>query len=143
MEEIEKYSGKTTAFVMILPGGKGYVLSLKKNADITADFPDDTHPEIAKLDVSILHQYVFARVWVGNPEIELDDQDIYYVKDPGAALKMLTGPNPASAVFLMNAPQMEQVHNISNAGMRMPHKTTFFYPKLLSGLVMRDHSAPW
>jgi uncharacterized protein (DUF1015 family) len=43
----------------------------------------------------------------------------------------------------MNPPKMEQVRTIASKGLRMPHKTTFFYPKLLSGMVLRDHSAPW
>jgi uncharacterized protein (DUF1015 family) len=93
------------------------------------------------LDVSVLHQYILPQVWIGNPEMELDDQDIFYVKDAGKSLAMLGAPTHASVVFLMNPPTMEQVRNIASHNLRMPHKSTYFYPKLLTGMVLRDHRA--
>jgi uncharacterized protein (DUF1015 family) len=143
VKKIEELGQKSTSFAMVLPGGKGYFLSLKKDSGIENEQPDSMEEDIAKLDVSILHQFIIAQVWVGNPEIELDDQDVYYVKDAGDALKMLAAPTSASAVFLMNPPKIEQVRAISMKRLRMPHKTTFFFPKLLTGLVMRDLSIPW
>ncbi|MFP4380486.1 MAG: DUF1015 domain-containing protein [Candidatus Sumerlaeia bacterium] len=143
MKKLESMGESGTAFVMILPGGKGFYLQLKKDADITEELPESMDEDIAKLDVSILHQYIISQVWVGNPEIELDDQDVFYVKNAEDAIKMLGAPVKASAVFLMNAPKIEQVNTISTKRLRMPHKTTFFYPKLLTGMVLRDLSAPW
>ncbi|HUT24403.1 MAG TPA: DUF1015 domain-containing protein [Sumerlaeia bacterium] len=141
--EIEDLGRRTNAFALVLPGGRGYLLSLKPNVDPASEMREDVPAAIAKLDVSILHEYILAKVWVGNPEIELDDRDIEYVKDPGAALKMLGPPTFASGVFLMNQPSMEEVREITSQNLRMPHKTTYFYPKLLSGMVLRDLSAPW
>jgi uncharacterized protein (DUF1015 family) len=54
---------------------------------------------------------------------------------------MLGAPTHASVVFLMNPPTMEQVRNIASHNLRMPHKSTYFYPKLLTGMVLRDHRA--
>jgi uncharacterized protein (DUF1015 family) len=141
--KLELLGKKAMSFAMILPGGKGYSLGLKHGARIKSEMPENMDKDIASLDVSVLHHYIIAQVWVGNPEIELDDQDIFYPKDAASALKMLGAPTYASAVFLMNPPKMEQVRTIASKGLRMPHKTTFFYPKLLSGMVLRDHSAPW
>jgi len=39
-------------------------------------------------------------------------------------------------VFFMNATRIEQVRNLAEKGIRLPQKATFFYPKLLSGLVI-------
>jgi uncharacterized protein (DUF1015 family) len=141
--KLEALGKKSMSFGMVLPGGKGYLLSLKPGAKIRSEMPERMDKDIAGLDVSVLHNYIIAQVWVGNPEIELDDQDIFYPKDAATALKMLGAPTYASAVFLMNPPRMEQVRAIASKGLRMPHKTTFFFPKLLSGMVLRDHSAPW
>ena len=44
--------------------------------------------------------------------------------------------NGASAVFIMAYPKMQDIINISQVGLRMPQKSTYFYPKLLSGLVI-------
>jgi uncharacterized protein (DUF1015 family) len=41
----------------------------------------------------------------------------------------------ADAAFLVRAPTMEQVVEIASAGELMPEKTTYFFPKLTSGLV--------
>lgn len=141
--KLEALGENTTAFMMVLPGGKAYTLCLKPDAKIRADMPSRLDKDIANLDVSILHHYIILQVWVGNPEVELDDQDIFYPKDAASALKMLGAPTYASAVFLMNAPRIGQVRQIAGKNLRMPHKTTFFYPKLLTGMVLRDHSAPW
>ena len=137
-------AGRTTpSFIMVLPGGKAYLLRLKKNAAIAEEMRSGIPELISRLDVTILHEYIISNVWVGNPEIELDDKDVFYVKDAVAALEMLKAPTRASAVFLMNPPRMEQVQAIASQNLRMPHKTTYFYPKLITGMVLRDHSVPW
>ena len=140
MEKLVELGKSGTAFAMVLPGGKGYYLTLKSKEAIRREMAEDLHPEIAALDVSLLHEYIIPQVWVGNPEMEFDDHDIFYVKDAGEALKMLGAPTFASAVFLMNAPTVEQVRTIAMKNLRMPHKSTYFYPKLLTGMVLRDHT---
>lgn len=44
----------------------------------------------------------------------------------------------AQAAFLLGRPTVDEIKAVSEAGDVMPQKSTFFYPKLLSGLVMRD-----
>ena len=143
LAEMVKMGAKGTTFAMVFPSGKGAFLTLKDGVDIAPEMIQENPPEIAKLDVSILHDYLIPKVWVGNPEIELDDQDVFYVRDAAEALDKLKAPVKASATFLMNSPTIEQVREVASKNLRMPHKTTYFYPKLLTGLVVRDHSAPW
>lgn len=139
-KRLEKASAQGPAFAMVLPDGRGCVIRLKPEADILPEMPEGIDPAIARLDVSVLHLYIIPRVWVGNPEIELDDQDVFYVKDAGDALRMLQGKPPASAVFLMAATRVDQVRDVASRKLRMPHKSTYFYPKLLTGMVLRDHA---
>jgi uncharacterized protein (DUF1015 family) len=42
----------------------------------------------------------------------------------------------AQLAFLMNPTRMSEVRDVANAGEKMPQKSTYFYPKLLSGLVI-------
>ena len=140
LEKLQELGKNGTAFAMVLPGGKGYYLALKSREAIGEEIGEDVPADIAALDASVLHQYIVPQVWVGNPEMEFDDHDIFYVKDAADALKMLGAPTFASAVFLMNAPSVEQVRKIAMQNLRMPHKSTYFYPKLLTGLVLRDHT---
>jgi uncharacterized protein (DUF1015 family) len=142
-DTLEQMGKERTAIAMVLPGGKGYYLHLRPDADILSEMSSDIAEPVGRLDVSILHNYIIPTAWIGNPEMELDDQDVFYVKDAMVALGKLKSPVNASAVFLMNAPTKEQSLDIASANLRMPHKSTYFYPKLISGMVIRDHSAPW
>jgi uncharacterized protein (DUF1015 family) len=42
----------------------------------------------------------------------------------------------AAASFLMNAPTVDDMRAIALGGVRMPQKSTYYFPKVLSGLVM-------
>ena len=46
-------------------------------------------------------------------------------------------PLAAQAACLMNATRMSEVRDVANAGEKMPQKSTYFYPKLLTGLVIQ------
>ncbi|MFW5870265.1 MAG: DUF1015 domain-containing protein [Candidatus Sumerlaeota bacterium] len=141
MKKLTELGKQSNAFAMVLSDGQGFYLTRKDDDQIYEEMPDDLDPKLARLDVSILHHYIIQRVWIGNPEMELDDSDIFYVKDATAALNMIKAPTRAAAVFLMNGPTMGQVQDIAGNNLRMPHKSTYFYPKLLTGLVLRDHTA--
>ena len=43
-----------------------------------------------------------------------------------------------AAAFLMNATRVEEVRAVCEAGETMPEKSTYFYPKLLTGLVFNS-----
>ena len=45
--------------------------------------------------------------------------------------------NAAEIVFFMNPTKVQEVKDVATAGERMPQKATYFYPKLLTGLVMQ------
>ena len=51
----------------------------------------------------------------------------------------------AQLAFVMNATKIQQVRSVARAGFTMPQKSTYFYPKLVSGLVMNimdEHDGP-
>ncbi|MFH0794139.1 MAG: DUF1015 domain-containing protein [bacterium] len=142
LKAVSKAGKKGVSFGMVLPDGRAFVIQMKPKVDLAELIDEEIHPAVRGLDVTILHHYVISKVWMGNPEIELDDDDILYSKDIAEALDVLKR-RKACAVFLMNPTRMEQLREVAGAGQRMPHKSTYFYPKLLSGLVFRDLNAPW
>jgi len=91
-------------------------------------------PEYARLDVAILHQVVIEQILGIQPTGEADDS-IYYTRDEAQPLTAVASGEAHLALF-QNAPRVEQVQAVAMAGERMPQKSTFFYPKLLSGLVI-------
>ncbi len=137
-EKVEKLGKTRPSFGMVDASGKVRYLRLKKNVD-PADLieSDDVPAPVRKLDVVLLHNYVINRVMIGNPEFELADDECLYVRDAKRVLDLLAEKKGLLA-FIMNATPMEQVLEIVSAGYKMPHKSTYFHPKLASGLVLRN-----
>ena len=78
------------------------------------------------LDVEWLHEEVLPN-W-------LDAAQLSYTQDLDGAYRRVRKGN-AQAVFVMQTPRLKDVLARARAARRMPRKTTYFYPKLVSGLV--------
>ena len=61
--------------------------------------------------------------------------NIEYIKDADEAAKRVE-EGTAEVIFFMNPTKVSEVKDVAAAGERMPQKATYFYPKLLTGLVM-------
>jgi uncharacterized protein (DUF1015 family) len=136
-DEMAKSGKDRNTLAMILPNGRAVVCGLKKGVKLSELIEEEMSKDMRRLDVSILHRYVITKVWIGNPEIELDDDDIFYVRDIKDVLRLLK-ERKGSVGFVLNPIPIELLRRIASKGEIMPHKSTFFYPKILSGPVMRD-----
>jgi uncharacterized protein (DUF1015 family) len=106
-----------------------------KDPSVMAAVAPGMAPEVRQLDVSILHVLVFERLLgIGEPAVK-SGALIDYTVDAHAALASVRDRTAAGA-FLMNPPSIANVERVSDAGATMPEKSTYFYPKLLTGLVM-------
>ena len=83
-----------------------------------------------QLDVSVLHRFVLERLCP-----TLDDQSILYTKDEQEAFDLVDRAQ-VGAALLLNPTKVTEVRAVAAAGDRMPHKSTYFFPKPLTGLVM-------
>lgn len=84
-----------------------------------------------KLDVSLLQQLIVTKLCPTQQEQEA----ILYTKDDHEALDWVANGTGTGA-FLLNATKVSEVQTVAAAGERMPHKSTYFYPKPLTGLVI-------
>lgn len=84
-----------------------------------------------RLDVSILHHQILAPLSASKSA----EQEIVYTKDDHEALDLVR-QGQAPAALLLNPTKLSEVRDIASAGERMPHKSTYFYPKPLTGLVI-------
>jgi len=91
-------------------------------------------PAFANLDVAVLHRLLVEGI-LGVPSSSQGDDDLRYTRDASQALAEVAAGNASVALFL-NPPRVDQVQAVAMAGERMPQKSTFFYPKVLSGLVI-------
>ncbi len=94
------------------------------------------------LDVVVLSDLVLERL-LGLSHERCETQElIEYFSDAGDALDLAvkeagSGEGVEPVVFLMRPTGVEQVRRIADEGLYMPHKSTYFYPKILTGLVIR------
>ncbi|MGA1978964.1 MAG: DUF1015 domain-containing protein [Sedimentisphaerales bacterium] len=91
------------------------------------------------LDVSVLHKLILEKL-LGIGEKQLaDGSRLEYIKDTGNAIdesiaKVDSGQKQAA--FFMNPVKMEQLKMVTDAGEKMPQKSTYFYPKIYTGLTI-------
>lgn len=138
MPELEAAGEKAPSFAILLAPRRVLLASLKPGADPAELIPDkDVHPEVKKLDVTLLHRYLIGRLWLGEGAPEPGHDDILYIKDAAQAVSMVMGEG-YEAGFLLNPTKMDQVCEIAGLGMRMPQKSTYFYPKIITGMVIRE-----
>ncbi len=90
---------------------------------------------LAQLDVTILHALVLKDILHLSDEDEEQKTFLDYEKDVSLAAEAVRSGRVQAAI-LMNPTRVEQVRAVAEAGYVLPQKSTYFYPKLLSGLVM-------
>ncbi|MEW6188373.1 MAG: DUF1015 domain-containing protein [Thermodesulfobacteriota bacterium] len=113
-----------------------YLLSLKNKA-LKGHWVEDLHPLLYGLDVMILSRLIFQKILGIKPE-DLDRENmITYCHDGLQTLESVEKSRDRLAFFLNPTP-VEQVRRIAEASLVMPRKSTFFYPKTLTGLVMHS-----
>jgi uncharacterized protein (DUF1015 family) len=111
-----------------------YLLTLRNEADMDMLLQDKS-PAYRRLDVSILHHLIIDKLLGIKMQTHKLGLNIEYIKDAEEADKKVHD-NAAEIVFYMNPTKVGEVKDVATAGERMPQKATYFYPKLLTGLVM-------
>jgi uncharacterized protein (DUF1015 family) len=115
-------------------GGAFYLFVLKKHSDLEQMLPDFSAP-LRELDVVLLHRLLIEKCLGITAEAIATGQHVSYEREISAALAELDGAE-AQMAFLLNPVRVQQVAQIALGGDVMPQKSTDFYPKLLSGLVI-------
>ncbi len=136
---IDKIKNKTDWLVLLARAGQNehafglynksgmYLLRLKNKMLIDKVVQEGSR-DYKTLDAAILKAFVFDQVGVAS-------EDIIYSKDPAEVIQFVDEGN-ADAGFILNPVQIKQLKAIAVNDERMPPKTTYFYPKVLSGLTI-------
>jgi len=126
--EALRTKGRTAPIFGLALKGRDAYLTLELKA---AHRPPAGASPRTKLDVSLLQQLVVAKLCPTQQEQEA----ILYTKDDDEALNWAANGTGTGAL-LLNATKVSEVKDVATAGERMPHKSTYFFPKPLTGLVM-------
>ena len=131
LNKIEEENKKQITTGLILKGDNNfYILKLKSNVKETIKISK----ALQNLDLTVLHEIILKKELNFTQEELMAQNGIKYEKRESVAFNAVK--NNANAVFIMAYPKMKDILNISKEGLRMPQKSTYFYPKLLSGIVI-------
>ena len=89
------------------------------------------------LDVAVLDHLILTDILEISPGGINEDAAVEFVAQSRAEAAE-TDNREVQAIFYVRAPSMEDISTVTASGYRMPRKSTFFYPKPLTGLVFRS-----
>ena len=120
---------------MYIKGENKYSLLELKGEDLLLDIQSDKPLSWRRLDVSILQSVILQDI-LGFSEDSISRQEnLCYVKDVDDSIRKVRDEE-YQAAFLLNATKIEEIRDVTETGERMPQKSTYFYPKCLTGLVI-------
>lgn len=128
---------ETHAFIMYAGQEDAYYkLSLNNEKIIDTIFAND-HPEWRHLDAGILHGVIINKVLgIAADDVTIKEY-VKYVKEETEAVSLVRSGQYQLAFFLKPT-RIEQVKEIASARKVMPPKSTYFYPKLITGIVINS-----
>jgi len=132
--EIGNDGGK--AFGLCLGDNRFYVMILRPGVSIEPYLEESRSRDWQELDTAIAHYLIIREMLGDRTPMSRKDERISYVVDPVEAARMVISGGYQLAIFL-NPTEVRQVKAVAGNGEKMPPKSTYFYPKLLTGLVMR------
>lgn len=133
-------AGGRAAFALTVPGsGQLAILTLRGDFDPAAAGLGELPPALQRLDVALLHELVLERALGITKQAQAAKTNIHYYKSTEAAHAVALGREPGDTqlVCFMNATPVEDVVAVCDSGHVMPQKSTFFFPKIPTGLVFR------
>lgn len=122
-------------------GNNEFTLLTLKNKEIMAELLPDMSKASQNLDVSVLHNLVLERLFGIDKENMANQKNLKYMRDiEDAILEVDVGR--ANCAFLINPTLVTEIRDVAAAGEKMPQKSTYFYPKIITGLVMNKFAEP-
>ena len=126
-KNLAKFSEKQPVFGMYT-GNKDYRL-------LVAPPSDSNTPRLDQLDVKILHDKIISRLFGIDITIPEDQKKISYKANTVQAIEMVRSGDYQVAL-LINSTSVDHVNEVALDGETMPQKSTFFYPKLATGITL-------
>ena len=141
MDEEERAVNAATTFGVYHPGeDRCYLLTMKPAAkELLKDKPE----ELQELDVVILSDVIIHKAMELDHERCEEENLIHYYSDPDEAMDVAVKDwnnqdDMTPLLFVMNPTRVQQVKQVADQKLIMPHKSTYFYPKIMTGLLFNQ-----
>lgn len=116
-------------------GGDEWTQLVLKDKDIMASMLPDKSEALRNLDVSILHTLILEKLMGIDKENMAKQINLTYTKIFDEAVEGVR-EGSFQCAFILNPTRVEEIRDVAGAGEKMPQKSTYFYPKIITGLVM-------
>ncbi len=116
-------------------GGDAWTQLVLKDVAVMEEMLPGKSKALRELDVSVLHTLVLERIMGIDRENMAQQINLTYTKIFDEALSSVQEGN-AQCSFVLNPTRVSEIRDVAAAGEKMPQKSTYFYPKLITGLVM-------
>ncbi len=134
-QSVEATNGEKYVFGLYL-GGKSYIARLKPSVKPEKVIDSPGSDALKQLDVSVLHSLILEKLLGIGAQQMSAQSNLAYTRNPDAAMKSVDA-GEYQMLVLMNPTKVSEVKAVAGAGDKMPQKSTFFYPKLLTGQILR------
>lgn len=136
LDQLKAVPASQTPFVVAgLAPPRVQMVTLVDRTGVEALMPADQSQAWKRLDVNVLQYGILQEVFGIDPGELAGGQAVTYTQDADIASHTVDDGD-ARLAFLVRATPVDQVMAVADAGGRMPQKSTYFYPKLPTGLVL-------
>lgn len=116
--------------------GQNYYYLLKfKNEKAVDEVITDKSDAYKHLDVTVLHKLILEKYMGIDEENMRDQKNLVYTRSASEAIEAVKS-GKMNCAFLMNPTKVSQIRAVAKANEKMPQKSTYFWPKLVTGIVM-------
>jgi uncharacterized protein (DUF1015 family) len=132
-KRLEKSAGTVGTIGFVSSQGT-YLLKLT-DRNVMSELAPDRVQTWRELDVSVLHSLLLSNIMDIDPKKIDNLENIKYLREPDLGYDEVR-ESDSSFLFILNPTRIEQVTDCTDAGEKMPQKSTDFYPKVITGFAM-------
>ena len=129
--------GDEPTFGLLLSGHRGYRLRIARSAAAERMRRERMSTAAAELDLAILHAALLDDVLAVNTAHVAAGDKLAYTRSAAEARRAVES-GEAQAAILVRPTSLEQLAAVASVGDVMPEKSTYFYPKLLTGMAFNS-----
>lgn len=131
-----RVQGENHAFAAFVSELKKFFIFRLKSEDILErEITEKKSKEWKRLDVSILHALIIDKLQALSSKPFIQEENVNYIRRLEEGIKKVAD-GEFQIIFLLKPVSLRQIREVVENGELMPHKSTDFFPKLKSGLVM-------
>ena len=135
LKSLGERGGEGHSFGVYSEGWDHAAVITLKDEEVMDSLVKDHSGAYRRLDVTILHTLIIENVLGISKESQERKENIEYLQDEVEGLNRVKD-GKRQILFVLNPTKVSEVEEVARAGDKMPQKSTYFYPKLLTGLVI-------